>query len=143
MGRYLAIALVFALTAEFSHESSAQQLRDPTRPPAGIMQSTGDGKTLTRSSGLSLQSILIAPDRRSAIIDGRLLEIGQNVSGYRVVSIEEGSVILKGSQGTRRLQLFPEIDKRKSLSARPSVPDSPTSKSGTNPTDSDLKREEG
>ena len=144
MARLTLMAVAMVLSA-VSYQLFAQQLRDPTRPPAGLAQEVGGAKgdVSVKRSGLNLQSILIAPDRRSAIIDGQLLRVGQRVSGFKVVSIEEGAVILRGAQGTRRLQLFPEVDKRKSLTARPSATDSPESSDATNPSGFETKRDEG
>lgn len=142
MARFALMVVVLMLSG-YSYDLLAQQLRDPTRPPAGLVQAVGDGEISVKHSGLNLQSILIAPDRRSAIIDGQLLGVGQKVSGFKVVSIEDGAVILRGAQGTRRLQLFPGVDKRKSLTARPSATDSSESSEVTEPSSLKSKRDEG
>lgn len=41
-----------------------------------------------------LQSILIINDRKSAVINGKRVQIGQTISGARVVQIDTGKVIL-------------------------------------------------
>ncbi len=121
-----------------SNAAGAQQLRDPTRPPALLGPSKGESGAGERRAGLSLQSILIAPDRRSAIIDGRLLNVGESVSGFRVVAIEEGAVTLRGSAGLRRLELFPEVVKRPGR-----MPGEAESPDATRATETGAQREEG
>jgi hypothetical protein len=61
-------------------------------------------------SGASLEvavgSILYAPDRRLAIVDGRIVSAGDEVHGARVVDILPGAVLLRDAQGRlRRLAL--------------------------------------
>ena len=141
MRRYLPIYLACVLSGN-AHDVFAQQLRDPTRPPAGLTQSGGKQGAQPKDSDLNLQSILIAPNRRSAIIDGRLLRVGEVLSGFKVVSIEEGAVTLRGAQGTRRLQLFPSVDKRRSLAVSPSKSEPPASQGSTLPASSESKQEE-
>jgi hypothetical protein len=54
----------------------------------------------------ALGSILYAPDRRLAIIDGRIVSAGDEVRGARVVDIAPGVVLLRDAQGQlRRLAL--------------------------------------
>jgi hypothetical protein len=89
----------------------AQQLRDPTRPPDGTYKegsASGTGKSRARSR-MVLQTVLIAEDRQAAIISGRLVYVGDAVSGFRLTAIREGEVDLKGKGGTRTLRLFPGV----------------------------------
>jgi len=53
-----------------------------------------------------LGTILYSPDRKLAIIDGRIVEPGDDVRGARVVDITPSAVLLRDSQGRlRRLAL--------------------------------------
>lgn len=135
-----ALACVMTVCAQHGF---AQQLRDPTRPPAMLAPTGGETKQPDSNSGLVLQTILISPSRRSAIVDGRLLTVGQSVSGFKVVSIEEGVVTLKGPQGTRRLQMFPAVEMRKSLTVRPDLSQPPAPQGSATPSGTVQKREEG
>lgn len=67
---------------------------DPTRPPSlgarKPMPSAGNSK---RPHWL-LTSTLIAAERRSAVIDGRVVAQGDRINGATVLSIEPGSVRL-------------------------------------------------
>ena len=54
----------------------------------------------------SLGTILFGPDRALAIVDGRIVETGDEVHGARVVEITSSAVILRDAQGKlRRLSL--------------------------------------
>ncbi len=100
----LALALV-AVT------SNAQPLRDPTRPPPGaVVVSKAAGKAVARKT-MTLQTVLISPERRTVVISGRVMSLGDRMNGYRLVEIREAEVVMKGSKGTRTLQLYPAVSK--------------------------------
>lgn len=98
-----AVASIVAVQAR-----AAEGLRDPTRPPGAATArpvTAGDPE-----SDLVLQSVLIAPERRSAIINGRLVIPGDSVAGYRVAGIAESEVVLASGGDLRTLRLFPAVD---------------------------------
>jgi hypothetical protein len=49
-----------------------------------------------------LQMILYASDRRLAMVDGRIVAIGDSVKGARVVDITPSTVLLLDAQGRLR-----------------------------------------
>ncbi len=107
----LVIALIAGLLlASSSAVTIAQQLRDPTRPPFGASSKPATEKSRSRG-GLVLQTVLISPERKTAVISGRVMSVGDTVSGFRLVEIREGEVVLKGSKETRTLRLYPEVSK--------------------------------
>ena len=56
----------------------------------------------------TLGTILYSPDRKLAIIDGRIVGIGDEVRGARVTDITPSAVLLRDPQGRlRRLALSP------------------------------------
>jgi len=64
-----AAGLVLAAMAQ------AENLPDPTKPPVGYAQGAAAG------SGPVLQSILISPTRRVAVISGKTLHVGESCEG--------------------------------------------------------------
>lgn len=90
--RHLAV-LAFGACMFGAH---AGPLPDPTRPPPGLYQGSGDASHL----GPQLQSILIASGgRQVAVIDGQTVRLGELFRGARVVRMTETSVTLaRGSQ---------------------------------------------
>jgi hypothetical protein len=87
---------------------AAQQLRDPTRPPSEEYKVGASGARESRS-GMVLQTVLISPDRQAAVISGRLMSLGDTISGFRLAEIHESEVVMKGHSGTRTLRLFPDV----------------------------------
>jgi len=77
---------------------------DPTRPPApasrGAERPAGGG---------SLESILIAPDRRIAVIDGQQVTVGARIPAGEIIRITESEVVVRGTEGERALKLFPSL----------------------------------
>ena len=86
----------------------AQALRDPTRPPAanakGVTGSTGQ-------SGWILQSVLISPERRYAIINGEVVAVGGSIAGAKLVAVAAERVTLRTPEGLRVVHLLPDVTK--------------------------------
>ena len=86
----------------------ADELIDPTRPPhtekAGA--STKGGAS---PRGWTLQSTLVAPRRRVALINGELVSEGDSIDGAGVLEIREHDVLIQTPSGRRVLQLLPDI----------------------------------
>jgi MSHA biogenesis protein MshK len=96
----------------------AQGLSDPTRPPSGFYAGPGTARAGETGSALVLQSVLIYPDMRSAIISGEHVVLGQKVGTARLVRVAETEVVLLDGAERRTLRLFPGIDKRPAGAAR-------------------------
>lgn len=104
-------ALFTLSIALYSVAVSAEDLPDPTRPPAMIFAPDavpGQGAAENRwSSGL--QTIIISESRRAAIIDGQTVELGAKHGNAKLIEVNEGSVMLQGAQGRKVLTLFPDV----------------------------------
>ncbi len=87
---------------------AAEILPDPTRPPAEAGLS-GDAAAV--ASGPVLQSVMIRPGRRAAVISGQLLAEGERFGDSKLIKISEGEVILLGPEGRQTLKLFPGVEK--------------------------------
>ena len=90
--------------------AQAQTLRDPTRPPGTSAIKAGAG---VATGGLVLQSILISPERKAAVISGKLVTPGESVEGYMLVAIAENEAVLKNGDKVRRLHLYPAVDMKR------------------------------
>lgn len=97
MNRLLTASLALALGLATS-SSAAEPPGDPTRPPtaAEIRAFLGQepGPTETATQQWQLQSILIADQRRLAIINGRRVGVGDYIDAARVTAIAPGRVEL-------------------------------------------------
>lgn len=86
---------------------SADALPDPTRPPPEISAPVAAEAGVAESG---LQSVIIAPGRRAAIINGQTVELGGKYGDARLVEVSERGVVLRGPQGKEVLPLFPGVD---------------------------------
>lgn len=82
---------------------------DPTQPPEGVIGA--DGGVIPAVSGLS-SVILPKKGRPSAIIDGQLVQLGGTVRNATLVRVTENSAVLEGSDGSERLYLTPDAEKK-------------------------------
>src|SRR4051812_20764058 len=92
----------------------AEDLVDPTRPPASLGAIKGD--EAATSSGPMLQTILISPGRRIAVISGHEVRVGDKVGDATLVNIADDEVTLRSGKSMQRLKLFPGIEKSHVLS---------------------------
>jgi hypothetical protein len=79
--------------------------REPVRPAARpVRRPPPDDVVLPFDAALG--TILYGPDRRLAIVDGRIIQVGDDVRGARIVDITPNAVLLRDRQGRlRRLTL--------------------------------------
>jgi MSHA biogenesis protein MshK len=103
--RYTALLLMVIFMAAAS-TAFAQALRDPTRPP---IASKRDITEAPEQSGWILQSVLISPERRYAIINGEIVPLGGSVAGAELIAVAAERVTLRTPEGLRIVQLFPNV----------------------------------
>jgi MSHA biogenesis protein MshK len=86
----------------------AQALPDPTRPPAWV----DAGAAAADEGAPVLQSVMISPQRRAAMISGQVVELGGRFGDARLVAVSESGVVLRNESGKQELKLLPAVDKR-------------------------------
>lgn len=95
-------------------------LPDPTRPAvdtstaaisgAGVVASgVGATESAQVSTRGGLQSVILSPQYRAAVINGQTVSIGEKVGDATLVEVRERSVVLQGAQGKRVMELFPGV----------------------------------
>jgi len=95
-----AISMLFGVTS-----SSAEELVDPTRPPAGFGQAIPNAGPVAPI----LQSILISPTRRVAIVSGKTLRVGDKYGDAQLIAINENEIVLKNGKNRQSLYLYPSL----------------------------------
>lgn len=85
-------------------------LVDPTRPPNSSAESAASAPAAR--SGPQLQSVLISPSRRVAVISGTAVSLGARYGDATVAGITEGAVLLRYANRVQTLQLIPGVAKR-------------------------------
>jgi len=98
----LAPALLAAVAA------AAAPFADPTRPPSAAEEAGGEGLP----PGPRLESVLISPQRKLAVISGREVRLGERFGEGRVVRITPTEVAIRRGGETEVLRLFPSYSKR-------------------------------
>lgn len=99
------IRLILCLlsTAWMSHATAGaiESLPDPTRPASfHNAREAGQG---------GLQTTVVSDGRRVAVIDGRMVNIGDKVGDAVVVDIRPYEVVLRSNSGTRVLRMMPPL----------------------------------
>lgn len=83
-------------------------LADPTRP-----SSRGAAMTSVSRGGLVLQSTLVSPRQRVAIISGQRLSVGDAIQGATVTNIQPFQVTVQRAGRDIALRLTPPLAKEK------------------------------
>jgi MSHA biogenesis protein MshK len=100
-------ALCLALV---SGTALAQVANDPTRPSTGY--ATESAEPAADAGGLTLQSILISPSHKAAIISGVMVKEGEKLGDAVLVKVAESEVVLRTAGVSQVLKLYPGVDKR-------------------------------
>lgn len=103
---YCTCGFIFAL---FECPARAESLPDPTRPPSEFEAPAAGGATVP--GGPLLQSVLISPRHKAAIISGETVTLGGRYGSARVVKISESGVVLNEGGSLQTLKLFPGVEK--------------------------------
>jgi MSHA biogenesis protein MshK len=113
-------ALLVTLLACVPVIAAAESLPDPTRPAIDLSGSAGSGEgTPAQAAPPGLQTIIISPEYRAAIINGETVRLGGKVGDSRLVEVRESGVVLENAHGRRVLELFPKVSMKKNEAARP------------------------
>ncbi len=84
----IALAALFAAGA-----AMATPLSDPTRPPTA--QAVSSHKAVRKQPRWTLSSTLVSAQRRTAVINDRVVSVGEKINGARVMAIDSDSVHLR------------------------------------------------
>ena len=87
----------------------AQGLADPTRPPAIRAETTQAG---VAGGGPVLQSVMLSPTRKVAVISGEMVALGGRYGGARLVRLTETEAVLQNGVERTVLRLHPQVDKK-------------------------------
>lgn len=111
--------------AEQTLEPQREPLRDPTRPPAAPVPAAPAAARAPmpvseRQVQLALQSVLVSDLRRRAMINDRLVGVGDRFAGMLVIDISSEGVVLQNAEETVTLSLpRTRVKHRRSRPAEP------------------------
>jgi MSHA biogenesis protein MshK len=100
------VALAFGVLSAWS--AHCAPFADPTRPPGALENLAG----AAAPGAPRLESVLIAPDRRVAVISGQQVTVGSRFGDGRVVRITESEVVIRTPGGDESLKLLAASGKR-------------------------------
>lgn len=108
---FMRCACLLTLSIVVVQPVRAQDLLDPTKPPASILRAASG---LEVPAGPILQSVLIGPNRKLAIIDGQTVKLNGKFGNQTLVKLNETSVVLKRGKQLQTLNLHPDFSKKPS-----------------------------
>lgn len=117
MAERLIASMAIVAASVLAWAACAQALSDPTRPPgpeATAAPAAGDppGAQPEAKPAPRLQSILISPARKLAVIDGNTVALGGKFDGAVLVAITETHVTLKRGTELEVLPLYPGVERK-------------------------------
>ena len=102
--RVVLLALLACAGAPAHASDPLAGLADPTRPYSGNAESRHG------HAGFVLQSTLVSPLQRMAVINGRAFTVGAHIGGAQIVQIHSYGVVLSRAGKRRLLRLLPKLD---------------------------------
>jgi len=87
--------------------SSFAQNIDPTKPLSSY-GSTGEN-SLKKEGAMVLETIVYSEQVRTAVINGKILKVGDTIGEHQVLVVNDKSVILGLNEERLKLTLFSEI----------------------------------
>lgn len=107
--RLLASGLVLIFVSGRVH---AEEIDDPTRPPVAFLNPAAVAAVPAMTTGVA--SVKIGPGKkRSAIINGMAVSLGDAVGDATLVGVSENGAVLRHADGTlERLFIYESIEKR-------------------------------
>ena len=108
--------------ATLAAAAAAQTMLDPTKPMASLLGETAPAKTIVRAAAPAASVAAAAPPRlqavqlsnqgtASALLDGRVVHVGDRVGEASVVAIDGLGITLRGARGDQRLSLLSGVTK--------------------------------
>lgn len=107
--------------------SAEESLRDPTLPPPSI----ASPQSVQTPAGPVLQSVILSPLGKAAIISGETVRLGGVYGDAKLVKISESEVVLQSGDGLQTLKLYPDVEKRMITPPAAKRGKSPAAKPGT------------
>lgn len=86
----------------FCSEYANGQQVDPTKPFGAVAASNSREK----DTPLTLQSVIQRDGKKKAIINGKVLNVGDKYKGFQLITISSKGVVLDSPQGRMELSLF-------------------------------------
>lgn len=107
-------SFILALGASSSGMDALSQtkLQDPTKPPSVLAAEPPPGAERPVAAS-KLQSVLLSPGRKLAVIDGQTVALGGRIGEATVVAISPSEVTLKRGQQLETLKLYPDTQVRR------------------------------
>ncbi|MDH5217713.1 MAG: general secretion pathway protein GspB [Gammaproteobacteria bacterium] len=99
----LLLLLIFALFASVLNAAGLSSLSDPTQPDINL---TPDNRDKTNKGLFSLQQTIVSPQRKAAIINGKVMQIGDRIGDATLISISADKVFLQRQRKLIELRLI-------------------------------------
>ena len=96
----------FLLLVIYVLSATCAQAADPTKPFTLPTQSVSKA---VKKNALVLQTIIESNDKASVVISGKLLQLGEQIRGYKLSKITSNYVMLSSPEKNLKLSLFSSV----------------------------------
>lgn len=105
------LALLLLLASPLA--AQAQPLGDPLRPPTAPSAAAAGSESPSQGSATELQSVLLSPTRKLAVINGQTVALGGRIGDATLTQVTETGVVLRRGDKLESLRLLPGLEKKK------------------------------
>jgi len=120
----LQVMIVGMLMLLMMHLAQAEQLKDPTQPPASLSNdiATGSNPVIT---GPVLQSVMIGSEYRAAIINGQKVILGSKYEQATLIRVNEHEAVLRNPDMTTQVLVMDYAGVKKTVHTDTSAKSNP------------------
>lgn len=112
--RVAVLTLAIMLSTAFGiAPAAAAAMSDPTQPMDFVVRPDSGGSSGMVPAGPVLQSTLISPQRKSAVISGKRVRVGDMFEGAKVTAITPYEVRMSRGGRETTLRMLPKLVKEK------------------------------
>ena len=112
-----AVLMLFGASTSLLGAESGLGFKDPTMPLSAV--GTKKGTEKNKQSRLELNGVFTHENRKTAIVAGRKLELGDLLNGLILKEIHGDRVVLEGDGEVKTLYLYPSVTKKKNARNTP------------------------
>lgn len=105
MFKSLSLISICSITLLISPISEAQNV-DPTKPLSGVGLSSMTKTDTVSKAELVLESIVHGYEVHTAVINGQVLKVGDFIRQYKLVAVNNTSVVLRSAEKRLKLSVF-------------------------------------
>lgn len=96
------IFMIWMVLVSMAHSQAAEQMIDPTKPPAAVLPYLPEAQTET-AQAWQVTAIQDNGKHGFAVVNGELVNLGERYQGFKLVSVKHQQAVFINQNGEKKL----------------------------------------